>query len=113
MPKPTSGFGSLETVRRRARQGASPGAQKETNVTETLAPAQAAKAGSLHVGTRVFEIFAALLYALHEARRRQAERDIRRHQYLLDRYASPQLREQFADPSSGHWVVSGLTPQRR
>jgi hypothetical protein len=34
--------------------------------------------------------------AMHEARRRQAERDIRRHQYLLDRYASPQMQARSA-----------------
>jgi hypothetical protein len=82
-------------------------------VTETLVRGQAAGAASLHAGTRGFEIFAALLHALHESRRRQAERDIRRHQYLLDRYASPLLREQFVDPSSGHWVISGLMLRRR
>ena len=30
-----------------------------------------------------------LLLALHESRRREAERHIRRHQHLLDRYAKP------------------------
>ena len=35
-----------------------------------------------------------LFLALHESRRRQAARDLRRHQYLLDRYARPQGQEQ-------------------
>jgi hypothetical protein len=35
----------------------------------------------------------AIFLALHESRRRQAERHIRRHQYLLDRYAAPPSRD--------------------
>ncbi len=36
----------------------------------------------------------ALLLALQESRRREAERHIRRHQHLLDRHAAPQPLEQ-------------------
>ena len=36
----------------------------------------------------------ALFLALHESRRRQAERDIQRHQHLLDRHARPQAQQQ-------------------
>ena len=36
-------------------------------------------------------------FALHEARRRQAAREIGRHQYLLDRYARPPTPEQPSD----------------
>ena len=81
-------------------------------MTEALARDQVAAVANLHAGVRASRFFAALLRALHEARRRQAERDIRRHQYLLDRYASPALREQFVDPASGHLMVSGLARQR-
>ncbi len=35
-----------------------------------------------------------VLLALHETRRREAERNIRRHQHLLDGYAKPQAQEQ-------------------
>jgi hypothetical protein len=89
----------------------------ETKMTEILVRGrvrgQAADTAKLHVGSRGFGIFAALLRAVYEARRRQAERDIRRHQYLLDRYAPAPLREQFVDPSSGHWMVSDLMRQPR
>ena len=34
-----------------------------------------------------------LLLAVHESRRRQAERDIRRHQHLFDRYAKPKAQD--------------------
>ena len=34
-----------------------------------------------------------IFLALHESRRRQAERHIRCHQYLLDRYATPPSRD--------------------
>jgi hypothetical protein len=36
-------------------------------------------------------------FALHEARRRQAAREIGRHQHLLDRYARPPTPEQPPD----------------
>jgi hypothetical protein len=37
-----------------------------------------------------------LFLAMQESRRRQAERDIRRHQYLLDRYARPPMQARSA-----------------
>ncbi len=77
---------------------------------EMLVRDQVAEVAKLHADASGFGIFAALWRALHESRRRQAERDIHRHQYLLDRYASPALREQFVDPASGRWMVSGLAP---
>jgi len=38
-----------------------------------------------------------LLLALHESRRREAERNIRRHQHLLDRYAKPKAQDKAQD----------------
>ena len=37
--------------------------------------------------------------ALHESRRRQAAREIRRHRYLLDRHAKPPSQEASAAPA--------------
>jgi hypothetical protein len=72
-------------------------------MTETFMRGHAAEAANLHFGAcpfgsqarrRGFGIFVGFLRALYESRRRQAEREIRRHQHLLDRYARSPLREQ-------------------
>ena len=82
-------------------------------MTEVLVRGQSSRAATADVGAPSVGIFTALLRALHDARRRGAERELRRHQYLLDRYATPLLRGQFVDPSTGQWMVSGLLQQRR
>lgn len=46
-----------------------------------------------HPGRFGLGIFWVLLRALHESRRRQAERDLRRHHHLLNRFARPPMRE--------------------
>jgi len=69
-------------------------------MAEALLNNRSVEAASFKLGAALYApsqlrigIFTTLLRALHEARRRQAERDLRRHQYLLNRYASPPVRE--------------------
>jgi len=63
-----------------------------------------------------------VFFALHESHRRQAARDIARHQYLLDRYAGPPTRKRSTaetreggvaaadDPRGGAQVRSASLP---